>query len=159
VAFTKTQAQVSSFGRSSASSRACARSVSVGSRGRRGAPRHRLRRESRLTVRAGGPWWHVVTCRGSRKVGEWGRLVMVAIFAFILVVLVGLFGMTARASSVPTRTAVVQVRQGDTLWSLAHRFAPSGDPQAVVRRIVELNALEDSAAHVGQSLAVPTSDG
>lgn len=125
-------------------------------------------------VRRDGAWRDGELALGSqaayesrRRVAPSGRshvhevvwLLSAGAFVCLMVVLVGLFGMTGGQSSAPPRTAVVQVRQGDTLWSLAHRFAPNDDPRAVVRRIVDLNALDDSGAQAGQSLVVPVGDG
>ncbi|MGZ4552064.1 MAG: LysM peptidoglycan-binding domain-containing protein [Mycobacteriaceae bacterium] len=56
---------------------------------------------------------------------------------------------------VPTRTAVVQVHQGESLSSLASRVAPGVATSAVVQRIVELNALSTVSVRVGQALVVP----
>lgn len=59
------------------------------------------------------------------------------------------------AHPVPTRTAVVQVHQGENLSSLASRVAPGVATSAVVQRIVELNALSTVSVRVGQALVVP----
>jgi hypothetical protein len=103
--------------------------------------------------------WRVAPSDRSRNVHEVMWLLSAGAFVCLMVVLVGLFGMTGGESSAPARTAVVRVQQGDTLWSLAHRFAPNDDPRAVVRRIVDLNALDGSVAQVGQSLVVPVGHG
>jgi hypothetical protein len=97
----------------------------------------------------------VVACSRPRRRREWARLLLVGFFACLVVVLVGLFGLPATGSSVPSGTVIVQVAAGDTLWSLAHRFAPHDDPRAIVRRIVELNSLDGVTLRVGQPLAVP----
>ncbi|MFD1149091.1 LysM peptidoglycan-binding domain-containing protein [Saccharothrix hoggarensis] len=59
------------------------------------------------------------------------------------------------ATSVPERTNVVHVQVGETLWDVAERSAPASDPEAVVSRIRELNALPGSDVTPGQSLVVP----
>lgn len=98
----------------------------------------------------------VLVCGRPRETREWGRLLLAAFFACLVVVLVGLFGLPGAGSAVPSsRTVVVRVAAGDTLWSLARRFAPQDDPRSVVRRIVELNSLDGANLQVGQSLAVP----
>lgn len=89
--------------------------------------------------------------RGERE-GWW--LACTAVLTFSVVVLAGFFG-PGGGESVPAQTAVVRVGTGDTLWSIAERIAPSSDPRDVVQRIVELNDLDASVAHAGQSLVVP----
>lgn len=97
----------------------------------------------------------VVACGRPRESREWERLLLAGLFACLVVVLVGLFALPARGSALPSRTVVVRVTPGDTVWSLAHRFAPHGDPRAIVRRIVELNSLDGAKLEIGQPLAVP----
>jgi nucleoid-associated protein YgaU len=97
----------------------------------------------------------VVACGRPRESREWGRLLLAGLFACLVVVLVGLFALRAMGSAPPSRTVVVRVTPGDTLWSLAHRFAPHGDPRAIVQRIVELNSLDGAKLQIGQPLAVP----
>jgi predicted Zn-dependent protease len=61
----------------------------------------------------------------------------------------------AADDGVPQRTAVVDVRSGETLWDLAERVAPRSSPPAVVERIRELNGMQGSTVHPGQPLLVP----
>jgi hypothetical protein len=49
----------------------------------------------------------------------------------------------------------VVVRPGQTLWSIAVRAEPGGDPRVVVQRIVEINALSGQVIIPGQRLWVP----
>lgn len=91
--------------------------------------------------------------RGIGRLGEWLVLGGVAAAAFLVVVLVGLFG--AGDAPVAGGTTVVQVRTGDTLWGIATRMAPDEDPRAVVERIVELNGLGTAVAEAGRHLVVP----
>ena len=51
------------------------------------------------------------------------------------------------------RTVVVQ--PGDTLWSIASRFAPGADPRVTVQRIVDLNKLRSVGVEAGQQLVLP----
>ncbi|MDA3625447.1 LysM peptidoglycan-binding domain-containing protein [Saccharopolyspora oryzae] len=87
--------------------------------------------------------------------GEWIWLTSVAIFTFLIVMLVGLFGF--RDAPMAGGTTLVEVHSGDTLWGIADRVAPGGDPQAVVARIVELNELDTTAVEAGRLLVVPVS--
>ncbi|MGW1678664.1 LysM peptidoglycan-binding domain-containing protein [Saccharopolyspora sp. NPDC002376] len=92
----------------------------------------------------------------ARRSGEWIWLTSVAIFTFLIVMLVGLFGF--RDALMAGGTTLVEVRAGDTLWGIADQVAPAGDPRAVVTRIVELNGLDTTAVEAGRLLVVPVSD-
>lgn len=65
-----------------------------------------------------------------------------------------------RAQPAPESTAAtmtVEVRPGDTLWSLATEFAPSVEPSATVAAIVELNGLGAGVDIApGDVLEIPT---
>lgn len=60
--------------------------------------------------------------------------------------------------SVPQRTEVVQVREGDSLTGIAEHYAPHSDRAAVVDRIQELNALDGAAVRTGMMIIVPAED-
>ncbi|MER7077328.1 LysM peptidoglycan-binding domain-containing protein, partial [Saccharopolyspora kobensis] len=87
--------------------------------------------------------------------GEWLWLTSVAIFTFLIVMLVGLFGV--RDAPMAGGTALVEVLPGDTLWGIADRVAPNSDPRAVVARIAELNGPDAASAPAGHLLLVPVS--
>jgi predicted Zn-dependent protease len=53
------------------------------------------------------------------------------------------------------KAAVVVVRPGQTLWSLALRAQPGADPRVVVLEIMNLNSLRSSVIEPGQRLWVP----
>jgi LysM domain len=59
-------------------------------------------------------------------------------------------------SSVPSRTTVVRVEPGESLWELAGRVAPGSDASAVVDRIRDLNGGLTSGVTPGQPLTVPS---
>ncbi len=59
----------------------------------------------------------------------------------------------ARATVRQARTVVVQ--PGDSLWTIAHRAAPSADPRAVVDAIAGANEVEAGGLRPGQRLVVP----
>ena len=61
-------------------------------------------------------------------------------------------GGTAHADS--SRTYVV--RPGDTLWSIATRFAPTTDPRVVVDGITSANGLDPAVLVPGQQLTIPS---
>lgn len=108
---------------------------------------------------ARGPRRQVVACAGPRRTGEWAWLLLAGCFVCLVVVLFGLFGSPTAAAPVTSRTVIVRVAAGDTVWSLAQRFAPREDPRSVVRRIEELNSLDGANLRVGQPLAVPVAAG
>ena len=51
--------------------------------------------------------------------------------------------------------AVVTVRSGDTLWSIATRVAPQADPRAEVAALQQANHLTGVALAPGQRLHIP----
>ncbi|WAL67418.1 hypothetical protein ORV05_06435 [Amycolatopsis cynarae] len=85
---------------------------------------------------------------------RWRWLLALALVAALLVAGLSLFA--GRVSgAVPERTATVTVGAGENLWTLAHRYAPGADPDAVVARIRELNRLGGGAVVDGMPLTVP----
>ena len=81
-------------------------------------------------------------------------LVAATVAAFAVVALV-LLGAAVADDGVPRRTAVVEVRSGETLWELAGRVAPQSPPRAVVARIQQLNGMRGATVYPGQPLLVP----
>jgi LysM repeat protein len=63
-------------------------------------------------------------------------------------------GVGGSTQAKPPRTYVV--RPGDTLWSIAARFAPSTDPRIAVDAIRSANRLDPAALVPGQQLAIPS---
>jgi nucleoid-associated protein YgaU len=58
-------------------------------------------------------------------------------------------------STVPAGApAVVEVRSGDTLWSIARRVAPQADPRAVIDQLQRRNDLTGGMVRPGQRLVV-----
>jgi LysM repeat protein len=96
--------------------------------------------------------------RGANDVGWRMVLASVVITAGVLCGLVGL-AQLATTDSVgdSAATEVVQVQQGESLAAIAGRVAPDLPAAQVVERIMELNAMSNSALHPGQNLIVPSS--
>jgi LysM repeat protein len=63
-------------------------------------------------------------------------------------------GVAGSAEAEAARTYVV--RPGDTLWSIATRFAPAADPRVVVDAIASANGVEPGALVPGQQLSIPS---
>lgn len=83
-----------------------------------------------------------------------GRLV-VTVLVMLLATGVGLLISTSgRAASPPQ---AVRVQPGDTLWSIADRYAGSHDPVGEIEQIRHLNHLSGSTIYPGQILLVPVS--
>ncbi|MFC5692016.1 LysM peptidoglycan-binding domain-containing protein, partial [Amycolatopsis mediterranei] len=96
---------------------------------------------------------------GPRRVPvRWPWVAALAVASCLVVTGLGLFGGGAPGAPVPERTATVSVEQGDTLASLAARFAPESEPGAVVARIKELNRLDQAVLVPGLPLTVPVAD-
>ncbi len=78
---------------------------------------------------------------------------MLCVLLLLVAVVAGLLVGSAGVAESQTRT--VQVRQGDTLWSLADRYAASRDPVRTIERIRHLNHLRGYTIRAGQRLRVP----
>lgn len=61
----------------------------------------------------------------------------------------------ASSHSVKANFTYVYVAPGDTLWSIATKYAPERDPQQEITDIQNLNALSSSEVVPGQRLALP----
>lgn len=67
-------------------------------------------------------------------------------------------GPVARAitgGAVPAAGTSYVVRDGDTLWSIARRFSPGGDPRPLVDSLAAANAVDPGSLQPGQVLVVP----
>jgi hypothetical protein len=89
---------------------------------------------------------------------RWPWLAALAVASCLVVTVLGLFPGGSAGTPVPARTAVVSVEEGDTLSSLAARFAPDSEPGAVVARIKELNRLDGPVLVPGLALTVPVAE-
>ncbi|MEU4252012.1 LysM peptidoglycan-binding domain-containing protein, partial [Amycolatopsis sp. NPDC026612] len=101
-------------------------------------------------------------CAAPRRVPvRWPWLAGLAVASCLVVTGLGLLGGGIGGGSdapVPARTATVSVEEGDTLASLAARFAPDSEPGAVAARIKELNRLDQAVLVPGLPLTVPVAD-
>lgn len=77
--------------------------------------------------------------------------VAVAVVACALVGVARMSAASAPATAHPVPASVV-VRPGDTLWSIASRLVPQGDPRAEVARLQQLNRLGSADLVPGEVL-------
>jgi LysM domain-containing protein len=95
-----------------------------------------------------------------------GRIVVAALIAagVLLVVAFAWLAGTARAGAAgggPRPSAVyhslrsVVVHPGESLWAIALRADPAGDPRNVIQQIIDLNALRGTSVQPGQRLWLP----
>jgi LysM repeat protein len=78
----------------------------------------------------------------------------------LLLVLTGMVAVLLAASTGDAATPAgpvptVVVQPGDTLWSIAARYAPGSDPFGTIEQIRQLNGLDGYTVHAGQRLQVP----
>lgn len=98
---------------------------------------------------------------GGLRLTRRGRLLAAA--ATLLIAVLTLIGIASRvgpltdASPVPASApAQVVVAPGETLWSIAERVAPQGDPRTVISQLRKLNNLPTTDVHPGQTLLLHT---
>ena len=114
-------------------------------------PQDRLRRDR---ARDGRP------PRGGVRLTRRGRLALLALLlarAGLVGVLVAASTGEAAAPAGPAPTVVVQ--PGDTLWSIAARYAPGPDPFGTIEQIRQLNGLDGYTVHAGETLVLPARRG
>lgn len=93
-----------------------------------------------------------------------GRLVLIGLPAILmtaaLLALIGFFTAPAVAAGTAPELPEIQrvsLNSGESLWSLATRYAPQEDPRIVVAHIVEMNNLADAVVPAGSQLFIPVS--
>jgi LysM repeat protein len=92
-----------------------------------------------------------------------GRLALlwVAVLCMLFGFSIGnLVSFGSSAPSYPTTPSpsspTIVVQPGQTLWGIATKVDPHGDPRATVQRIIDLNHLAGTNLQVGESLALPS---
>ncbi|MFI0355631.1 LysM peptidoglycan-binding domain-containing protein [Actinomadura sp. 9N407] len=60
-----------------------------------------------------------------------------------------------RLADAAERPVIVTVKPGETLWEIATRDDPTGDPRVTIQRIVDLNGLAGTFIQPGQELRMP----
>jgi LysM repeat protein len=61
----------------------------------------------------------------------------------------------AGSDAVDVQLTYISVQGGDSLWSLAERYAADADPQEWMYELIRLNALTSAELQPGQRLALP----
>jgi LysM domain len=85
-----------------------------------------------------------------------GRLVLLALLLGLTTAVAGLVSSPGQAADRPGTAPTVVVRPGDTLWSIARRYAPGRDPFETIDAIRRLNGIQDYTVHPGERLALPS---
>ena len=84
-----------------------------------------------------------------------GRAVVILLALLLAGVGVLLAASASQAADPAGPPRSVVVRSGDTLWSIAARYAPGGDPFATIDQIRRLNGLSGYTVPVGVRLVLP----
>jgi LysM repeat protein len=84
-----------------------------------------------------------------------GRAVVILLVLLLAGVAVLLAAPASQAADPAGPAPTVVVRSGDTLWSIATRYAPGGDPFATIDEIRRLNGLTGYTVPVGVRLTLP----
>ena len=112
----------------------------------------------------------VVTSRHPHKAARFAlRRAMVIAVAVVLAMIgyVSVSNSAAQANALSTKVGAtvqanefkyVTVAPGDSLWSIAQKYAPSQDPRDFISDLVALNNLGDSLVQTGQRLALPNTN-
>jgi len=113
-----------------------------------------------------------VSCAGSRNSEQrmpteremvfvrrraWAGAAVTGVGLMLVVAFMTFFGGVIQQSADPARmgTEVVRVQSGESLGAIASRIAPEMPTETVVAKIMELNAMNNSALSVGQALVTP----
>jgi LysM domain len=84
-----------------------------------------------------------------------GRLALLVLLLVVMAWLTAFAATRGEASGPAGAPATTVVRPGDTLWSIAQRYAPARDPFETIDEIRRLNGITDYTVQPGQRLALP----
>lgn len=121
----------------------------------------RLAADRRVVVDCSEPGSSAPTVAVERDVyfrrRAWAGAAVVGIGLMMLVLFLMFFGRVVESGAAPanTGTAVVHVQSGESLGDIASRIAPEMPTEAVVEKIMDLNAMSNSALSPGQPLVTP----
>jgi hypothetical protein len=87
------------------------------------------------------------------------RATLTVVAVSLVTLLIGPVGHAIQAGAAvrepENEAGTIVVQAGDSLWTIAHRVAPSADPRAVVDAIAGANGVEAGSLRPGQRLVVP----
>jgi LysM repeat protein len=106
-------------------------------------------------VRAGRDRRGARVAHGGVRLTRRGRMVVYGLGLALAAVLVVLTAPASQAADPAGAAPTVVVEQGDSLWSIAARYAPSSDPFGTIEQIRELNGLPGYTVEAGQKLTLP----
>lgn len=84
-----------------------------------------------------------------------GRVVVIALLVGVLAGLFAIVSPPGQAAHPSGSHQVAVVQPGDTLWSIAERYAPGRDRFSTIAEIRRLNGLDGYTVHAGQHLVLP----
>jgi LysM repeat protein len=84
-----------------------------------------------------------------------GRVVVLVFFLLLAGLGVAIAAPASRAADPAGDPPTAVVLPGDTLWSVAERYAPGDDPFGTIEEIRRLNGLRDNTVYTGQHLTLP----
>ncbi len=86
------------------------------------------------------------------------RLAVVTSLSILLLASASFLNGATAGSTKPVTTpyALITVKPGQTLWSIASELAQSGDRRDLVAEISEVNHLESPQLYAGQKIYIPT---
>src|SRR5689334_10551421 len=84
-----------------------------------------------------------------------GRLVLLAALLLFTLGFAALAAAPGDAAPTDRSAPTMVVRPGDTLWSIAGRYAPARDRFLLIDEIRRLNGVSDYVVHPGQRLRMP----
>jgi hypothetical protein len=93
--------------------------------------------------------------QGRVRLTRRGRMVVLVFFLVLAGLGVAIAAPASRAADPAGRAPTAVVLPGDTLWSVAERYLPSGDPFGTIEEIRRLNGLRDYTVYAGQHLTLP----
>jgi hypothetical protein len=97
---------------------------------------------------------HLRVTRRGRVV--FGTLLALVIAGGAIAAALGGGGAAAAGGASEAHFSHVTVLEGQSLWQIAEKVAPSADPRDVIAAIVDLNQLPSSTVSPGEKLAIPT---
>ena len=84
-----------------------------------------------------------------------GRVTLFVLCLLVVGLLAAVAAPATQAARPPAAPPTTVVEPGDTLWSVATRYAPDRDPYLVIEEIRRRNEISGLTIHPGQELLLP----